>query len=175
MSHHRRGPHAEGAAGPRAPRPPGEAKTLLRGGRILGEMEEYFAEGMLSGDTFVFAGEVLRFEGIVENEVVCSRTAAGTDPKIPSYAGGKFPLSTFLAARVRAMLANPAQWRDLPSEVGDWLDLQSRRSLIPQQHEMLVETFPRGDRHFLVAFPFEGRLAHQTLGMLLTRRLERAG
>ncbi len=73
------------------------------------------------------------------------------------------------------MLANPAQWRDLPREVGDWLDLQSRRSIIPKPHEMLVETFPRGDRHYLVAFPFEGRLAHQTLGMLLTRRLERAG
>ena len=27
----------------------------------------------------------------------------------------------------------------------------------------------------MVAYPFEGRLAHQTLGMLLTRRLERAG
>ena len=40
---------------------------------------------------------------------------------------------------------------------------------------MLVETFPRGGRHFLVAYPFEGRLAHQTLGMLLTRRLDRAG
>ena len=42
------------------------------------------------------------------------------------------------------------------------------------QRELLVETFPRADKHYLVCYPFEGRLAHQTLGMLLTRRLERA-
>ena len=46
---------------------------------------------------------------------------------------------------------------------------------IPAAGEVLVETFPRGQRHFLVVYPFEGRLAHQTLGMLLTRRLDRMG
>ena len=69
--------------------------------RILGEIEEYFAETLTPGDTFLFAGEVLRFEGILEDEVLATRAKAGTDPKIPSYDGGKFPLSTFLAARVR--------------------------------------------------------------------------
>ena len=43
------------------------------------------------------------------------------------------------------------------------------------RRRLLVETFPRGQRHYLVCYPFEGRLAHQTLGMLLTRRMERAG
>ena len=143
------------------------------GGKVLGEIEEYFAETMMAGDTFIFGGEVLRFEGISGNEVVASRTPAGTDPKIPSYAGGKFPLSTFLAERVRRMLSNPAEWPRLPRQVSDWLALQARKSVIPKRTEMLVETFPRGERFYLVAFPFEGRLAHQTLGMLLTRRLER--
>ncbi|WP_293795643.1 ligase-associated DNA damage response DEXH box helicase [uncultured Bosea sp.] len=153
---------------------PGQPGMIMRGGRVLGEIEEYFAETMVSGDTFVFAGEVLRFEGIVENEAVCSRAAAGTDPKIPSYDGGKFPLSTFLAARVRAILASPSLWRTLPEEVSAWLHAQTRVSRLPQPGELLVETFPRGGRFYLVAYPFEGRLAHQTLGMLLTRRLERA-
>ena len=148
--------------------------VLTRGGRVLGEIEEYFAETMTPGDTFVFAGEVLRFEGIVENEAVCSRAAAGTDPKIPSYAGGKFPLSTFLAARVRAILATPKEWDKLPDEVSSWLHAQRLKSRLPKPGELLVETFPRAGRFFLVAYPFEGRLAHQTLGMLLTRRLERA-
>lgn len=143
------------------------------GGRVLGEIEEYFAETMTAGDTFIFAGEVLRFEGISGNEVIASRAPPGVDPKIPSYAGGKFPLSTFLAERVRRMLANPAEWPRLPPQVADWLGLQARKSVIPQRSQMLVETFPRSGRHYLVAFPFEGRLAHQTLGMLLTRRLER--
>jgi ATP-dependent Lhr-like helicase len=93
---------------------------------------------------------------------------------IPSYDGGKFPLSTHLARRVRAMLADTAAWRNLPGPVAEWLALQAERSLIPGRDEVLIETFPRGSRHYLVAYPFEGRLAHQTLGMLLTRRLERA-
>ncbi|WP_460447934.1 ligase-associated DNA damage response DEXH box helicase [Alsobacter sp. SYSU BS001988] len=153
---------------------PGSPGVVARGGRTLGEVEEYFAEGLLPGDTFVFAGEILRFEALAENEVVVSRAPAGTDPKVPSYAGGKFPLSTFLAARVRAMLADPAEWSRLPGGVADWLENQTRRSALPRRDDLLVETFPRAGRHYLVAYPFEGRLAHQTLGMLLTRRLERA-
>ena len=146
----------------------------LRYGRLLGEIEEYFAEGLSPGDTFVFAGEVLKFEGLVEDRVVASR-AAGRDPMVPSYDGGKFPLSTHLAQRVRNMLANPEAWRHLPSQVAEWLELQSKKSGLPGRDDLLVETFPRAGRHYLVAYPFEGRLAHQTLGMLLTRRLERAG
>ena len=145
----------------------------LRGGRILGEVEDYFAETLTPGDTFIFAGEVLRFEGIATNEVIATRTKPGTDPKIPSWAGGKFPLSTFLAARVRAMIADPKEWKKLPQQASDWLATQKRKSLLPPQDRLLVETYPRGNRHYLVAYPFEGRLAHQTLGMLLTRRLER--
>ncbi|CAA0113818.1 ATP-dependent RNA helicase SrmB [Starkeya nomas] len=144
------------------------------GGRVLGEVEEYFAEQLSPGDTFVFAGEVLEFLTIVENEVRAARTSA-TEPKVPSYEGGKFPLSTFLAAGVRALLATPARWPALPGQVHEWLDLQRRRSRLPGREDLLVETFPRGGRHYLVAYPFEGRLAHRTLGMLLTRRLDRAG
>lgn len=149
------------------------AKTRF-GGRVLGEVEEYFAEQLSPGDTFVFAGEVLQFLSIVENEVRVARTHA-TEPKVPSYAGGKFPLSTFLAARVRALLAEPARWASLPGQVHEWLELQKLRSRLPGYEDLLVESFPRGGRHHLVAYPFEGRLAHQTLGMLLTRRLDRAG
>ena len=94
---------------------------------------------------------------------------------IPSYYGGKFPLSTYLAARVRHMLAHREEQRFLPPQVKEWLRLQEWRSVLPKDGELLVETFPRGDRFYLVCYPFEGRLAHQTLGMLLTRRLERAG
>jgi ATP-dependent Lhr-like helicase len=153
----------------------GKPGTVVpRRGRILGEVEEGFCEAMSPGDTFIFAGEILRFEAIHEDEALVTRTTAGTDPKIPAYAGAKFPLSTFLAERVRGLLAHPAEWDRLPMGADEWLRQQQRRSLIPNPGEMLIETFPRQRRHYLVAFPFEGRLAHQTLGMLLTRRLERA-
>ncbi len=144
-----------------------------RGGRVLGRIEEYFIETLAPGDTFLFAGLILRFEGIHENEVVATRTADDT-PKIPLYAGGKFPLSTYLAAGVRAILADPRKWTTLPEQVADWLRIQKHRSVLPRTDQLLVETFPRGHRFYMVAYPFEGRLAHQTLGMLLTRRLERA-
>jgi ATP-dependent Lhr-like helicase len=149
-------------------------QVLPKGGRVLGEVEEDFAETLTAGDTFLFAGEVLRFEGMQEDEVLVTRAAAGTDPKIPAYAGGKFPLSTFLADRVRQILADPFEWDRLPAQVTDWLLWQRRKSVVPGPRDLLVETFPRSGRHYLTCFPFEGRLAHQTLGMLLTRRLERA-
>ena len=141
---------------------------------MLGEVEEYFIEQLTPGDTFVFAGEVLRFEGLRETDAIVTRAHA-TEPKVPSYEGGKFPLSTYLAERVRSMLADPARhWSRLPDQVSDWLRLQAELSVVPGADEILVETFPRGQQHYLVCYPFEGRLAHQSLGMLLTRRLERA-
>ncbi len=148
--------------------------SLGRGGASLGKVEEYFLESLVQGDTFLFSGKVLRFEGIRENECLVSQ-AYHLDPKIPAYAGGKFPLSTYLAEGVRAMLSDPARWSALHEQVRDWLSLQKEKSVLPGRADLLIETFPRGNRHFMVLYPFEGRLAHQTLGMLLTRRLERAG
>jgi ATP-dependent Lhr-like helicase len=151
----------------------GHTGAIARGGRLLGQIEEYFIETLVPGDTFVFSGEILRYEVLVEDQVYVSR-ASSADPKIPSYEGGKFPLSTYLAERVRRLLADPQAWRALPTQVREWLELQDWRSLIPPAGDLLVETFPRSAKHYLVCYPFEGRLAHQTLGMLLTRRLERA-
>ncbi|HEX4636303.1 MAG TPA: ligase-associated DNA damage response DEXH box helicase [Rhizomicrobium sp.] len=142
------------------------------GGRKLGKLEEYFVEQLSVGDTFVFAGEVLRFEGLRESGAYVTR-ARDPEAHVPSYNGGKFPLSTFLAQRVREMVSAPQSWHKLPQAVQEWLKIQEWRSLIPQPGQLLVESFPRGSRHYLVCYPFEGRLAHQTLGMLLTRRLER--
>ncbi len=150
-------------------------KTLpARGGRVLGEIEEWFIDQLAPGDTFLFAGQILRFEGLSETEALVSRSNA-EEPKIPSYMGGKFPLSTYLADRVRQMLASPEDWRHLPAQVREWLSIQRYKSVLPDPQDLLVETFPRGSRYYLVCYPFEGRLAHQTLGMLLTRRLERLG
>ncbi len=147
--------------------------AAARGGPVLGKIEEGFLEALVHGDTFLFAGKMLRFEGIRENVCYVSNSKE-TDAKIPIYAGGKFPLSTYLAEQVRALLADPQSWDRLPEQVGDWLEIQQAKSVIPKRDELLLETFPRGDRFYMVAYPFEGRLAHQTLGMLLTKRLERA-
>jgi ATP-dependent Lhr-like helicase len=146
----------------------------LQPGRVLGQLEEWFLQQLAPGDTFLFAGQILRHEAIVEMDAIVTPGPPG-NPKIPSFEGGKFPLSTFLAQRVREMIEDPARWRELPEQVRDWLEMQRLRSVIPRADEMLVETFPRAGRYFLVCYPFDGRLCHQSLGMLLTRRLERAG
>jgi ATP-dependent Lhr-like helicase len=151
----------------------GSTGRLSRGGRMLGEIEEAFIEGLVVGDTFVFGGEVVRYEALLEDQVYVSR-ANDKDAKVPSYMGGKFPLSTYLAERVRKLLADKRAWSGLPDQVRDWLSLQTDFSRVPETRELLVETFPRANKHYLVCYPFEGRLAHQTLGMLLTRRMERA-
>jgi ATP-dependent helicase Lhr and Lhr-like helicase len=151
----------------------GSTGALGRGGRMLGEVEEYFIEGLVVGDTFAFGGEVVRYEALAEDQVYVSR-ANDKDAKVPSYMGGKFPLSTYLAERVRKLLDDKRAWNALPDQVRDWLSLQRHFSRVPAVRELLVETFPRGNKHYLICYPFEGRLAHQTLGMLLTRRMERA-
>ena len=157
----------------KGPGTPGDKRTV-RAGRKLGEIEEYFISTLVPGDTFLFAGEVLKLIGVEGLDVLTVRSV-GEKPAIPSYNGGKFPLTTFLAERVRQMIHDPAQWDALPEPVKEWFEVQVRRSSIPPPDHLLVETFPRGDRHYMVCYPFEGRLAHQTLGMLLTRRLERMG
>jgi ATP-dependent Lhr-like helicase len=143
-------------------------------GRKIGEVEEGYLEVLEPGDTFVFGGQVWRLVGVTGLDVLV-QPASGEPAKMPSWGGSKFALSTFLAARVRHLMSENARWEGLPADTREWLGIQKEKSAIPAEDEMLLETFPRGQRHFMVAYPFEGRLAHTTLAMLLTRRLERAG
>ena len=75
---------------------------------------------------------------------------------IPSYPGGKFPLSTHLAERVRAMLADHESWCGLPPPVREWLELQSDNSELPDADGVLVETFPRQGKYYIVALSVRG-------------------
>ena len=144
------------------------------GGRKIGEAEEGYFEQLTPGDTFVFAGQVWRYNSLVGADAFVS-PAPNDDPKMPSWGGSKFPLSTYLASRVRQMMHDEREWNALPGDVQEWLSWQKIRSAIPQEGEMLLETFPRGKRFHMVCYPFDGRLAHTTLAMLLTRRLDRLG
>lgn len=151
-----------------------KVKRIRRGnqGKIIGEVEEYFAQQLVSGDTFLFAGEVLKFEAIRDMQLH-ARPAKGGEPKIPSYAGGQMPLSTFLAERVRDLLDTPARWRQLPDQVQQWLQLQQQFSAIPDTRQVLIEQFEYRKTNVALFYTFEGRKANQTLGMLLTKRMEK--
>ncbi len=152
----------------------GGANSARRGGRKIGEIEEGMLEMLDPGDTFIFAGQVWALVGITNMDVLVS-PATGKDPKMPSWGSSKFALSTYLAKRVRQLMFDEAHWTVLPADVREWLEMQKDRSLIVGEDELLLETFPKGQRNFMVCYPFEGRLAHTTLAMLLTRRLERLG
>jgi ATP-dependent Lhr-like helicase len=149
-------------------------RVRLRRGRFLGEVEEYFILGLTPGDTFVFAGRLLCFERIVDGYAEVTR-GGGSEPKVPAYVGGRLPLTSQLADGLRAFLDRPRLWRGLAADVREWLMAQRAQSLLPAPGTLLIETFPRAGKWYLVAYGFAGRNAHQTLGMLLTRRMLRRG
>lgn len=148
-------------------------KVRFRNGRALGKVEEAFASTLSHGDTFFFAGMSLEVEKIDTEDLIVRATARPA--RIPTYGGSRMPLSTNLADRVRGFLDTPAEWARFPDDVREWLEIQARRSALPHPDQLLVETFPREGRNYMVAYSFEGWNAHQSLGMLITRRMETAG
>ena len=145
----------------------------FKNGRKLGTVEEYFASTLVPGDTFFFAGISVEVEGVKDMDLLVR--ASSKSARIPTYVGARMALTTNLADRVRQMIADPREWRGFPDDVAEWLRVQAEKSRLPQPGELLVETFPHEGRHYLLMYPFEGWNAHQALGMLLTKRMERAG
>jgi ATP-dependent Lhr-like helicase len=145
----------------------------FRNGRSLGRVEENFGASLRPGDTIRFAGMDLEVESIRDMELIVR--AAKKPGTIPSYMGAKMPLTTHLAARVREMLSDRAAWGKLPDDVREWLEVQDWRSRLPGPDRLLVESFPHAGREYTVFYPFEGWNAHQSLGMLITRRMEDRG
>ncbi|MFN0047053.1 MAG: ligase-associated DNA damage response DEXH box helicase [Sphingorhabdus sp.] len=146
----------------------------FRNGRKLGKVEEGFAATLAPGNCFTFAGMALEVESIKDLDLFV-RAATKAANTIPSYMGARLPLTTHLADRVRHMLTDRAGWARFPDEVREWLEMQAYRSQMPTPGQLLVETFPHDKRHYMVIYPFEGWNAHQSLGMLVTRRMESRG
>ncbi len=142
-------------------------------GRRLGKVEERFAARLSPGDTFFFAGLSLEVVGLKDMDVVVR--AARKSATIPSYGGLRLPLTAHLATRVQAMLADRAGWGRFPDDVREWLEMQDYRSRLPAPGEFLVESFPHGGKHYTAYYTFEGWNANQSLGMLMTRRMEDRG
>jgi len=145
----------------------------FRNGRKLGTVEEGFASALAPGDRFFFAGLSLEVEQFKDTDIIVHATSKRG--QIVTYGGQRMSMSTHLANRVRQMLADRNDWSRFPDDVSEWLEVQSERSVIPEPHQLLVETFPHEGQHFMVAYSFEGWNAHQSLGMLLTKRMEKAG
>ena len=142
-------------------------------GRPLGEIEEGFAASLSPGDTFLIGGRIVRYEGLRETTVEVTRNAA-RKPKVATFAGTKFATSTQLSQRILRLLQQES-WPNLPAHTAEWLTLQRAVSRLPEPGRLLIETFPHDGRAHLVAYGFAGRNAQQTLGLLLTKRMEEMG
>lgn len=149
-------------------------KVRMRGaGKPLGEIEEGFASTLTRGDTFLIGGRIVRYEGLKELVVEVTRSASKT-PKVATFNGTKFATSTQLSQRILQYLQR-GDWSALPAHTADWLDLQRSASTMPEPGSLLVESFPHDGREHACFYGFAGRNAQQTLGLLLTRRMEEAG
>nr|WP_309503548.1 ligase-associated DNA damage response DEXH box helicase [uncultured Roseovarius sp.] len=144
-----------------------------RGGKPLGEVEEAFAATLTPGDTFLIGGQVVRYEGLREMTVEVSRDK-GRKPKIATFSGTKFATSTQLSQRILTMFAQD-DWPELPDHTRDWLHLQRQMSRLPQRGRLLIESFAHEGREHACIYGFAGRNAQQTLGLLLTNRMEALG
>ncbi len=142
-------------------------------GRKLGTVEESFAATLAPGDCFFFSGAALEVVRMDSSDLTVRATSKSA--RIPSWGGTRMAMSTRLADRVRHFLAEPGEWHRFPDDVREWLEMQKYRSALPQPGQLLVETFPHEGRHYMVCYSFEGWNAHQSLGMLLTRRMDAQG
>ena len=145
----------------------------FRNGRKLGTIEEGYASTLAPGDNFYFSGLSLEVEQFKDTDVIVR--ASSKQARIVTYGGQRMSMSTHLANRVRHMLADRNDWHRFPDDVREWLEVQDRRSVIPEPQQLLVETFEHEKLHYMVAYSFEGWNAHQSLGMLITRRMENGG
>lgn len=148
-------------------------KVRMGRGAFLGEIEEGFATSLTKGDTFLIGGRIVRYEALREMIVEVSKDA-GRKPKIATFMGSKFATSTQLSQRILRMLQQP-NWPELPAHTADWLQLQRQLSRLPEPGSLLIESFPHDGQAHTCIYGFAGRNAQQTLGLLVTKRMEDLG
>ena len=112
-------------------------RVKLKSGRYLGNIEEYFSQSLSKGDTFIFGGMLLEFYNLEKNTLVVIPKYSG-EPKIPSFVGGRLPISETLADEVRKILENEGNWKNFDNEINYWLKRQSNVSGIPKRESLFI-------------------------------------
>lgn len=143
------------------------------GGKALGQVEEGFAASLIPGDTFLIGGRIVAVERLREMVVEVSPHAT-RKPKIAVFSGTKFATSTQLSQRILRMFQQHS-WPELPRHTAQWLALQRTVSKLSEPDRLLVESFPDRGLEYTCIYGFSGRNAMQTLGLLLTQRMEQHG
>jgi ATP-dependent helicase Lhr and Lhr-like helicase len=145
---------------------------FVKGG-TLGTVEEWFIAQLNPGDVFWFAGRALELVRIKDNTVKV-RKSSSNKGKVPSWMGGRMPLSSMLSDSIRdrlhEFLAGKINSPEIKS-IKPLLDIQINRSVLPDRNELLIEYFESKEGHHILIYPFEGRFVHEGLGALLAWRI----
>lgn len=146
----------------------------IKGGRI-GSVEEWFVSHLSAGDSFWFAGRPLELVMIKDMNVLVRRSKK-VSKRIPSYLGGRVPLSTEMSAVLRAKFYQYEKDRTGELELerlSPLLELQKKQSTLPSEKEFLIEYFQSKEGFHLLMYPFEGRYVHEGMGALIAQRLSK--
>jgi len=145
---------------------------FMNGGR-LGTIEEGFISRLKPGDIFWFAGKVLELIHVRDMQAIVKKSNKKSG-LVPSWEGGRMPLSSELTAMLRRKLSE-AHRSDIPDDeelklLKPLFDLQAQRSAIPGMNEFLIESYTSRDGYHVFFYPFEGRSVHEGLASLIAYR-----
>lgn len=149
-------------------------KVKFISGGYIGMIEEYFITKLNKDDKFILAGRVLDVVHI-KDMTVYVRAGKGK-ARVPSYLGGRLPMSSYLGQFLRLKLSDSLQAKSSEKELTflhPLLASQSERSAIPKQDEFLVEFIKTRDGYHLFMYPFEGRLIHEVMSALMAFRISK--
>jgi ATP-dependent Lhr-like helicase len=144
-------------------------------GGSLGTIEESFISRLKPGDNFWFAGRSLEFIQMKEMSAYVKKSNKKKG-LIPSWMGGRMPLSSQLSAVLRDKLDEVARGTEQDIEMKalrPLFDIQREESIIPRENEFLIETLNSREGHHLLFYPFEGRLVHEGMASLIAYRISK--
>jgi ATP-dependent Lhr-like helicase len=142
-------------------------------GKFLGMIEEYFIAALKPGDVFWFAGRALELVRVKENEAHVRRTKRKSG-KVPSWQGGRMPLSSQLSEMIRFKIDEAANNKESDAEmkfIKPLMEFQRVRSHLPKRDEFLVEYFHTSEGYHVLMYPFEGRNVHEGMAALVAYRI----
>ena len=142
-------------------------------GKYLGTIEESFISRLNPGDVFWFAGKSLELVRIKEMEVHV-RKSNRTKGLVPSWMGGRMPLSSQMSAMIRFKIDEVVRGMEYDEEMKflkPLFDLQKKRSHLPGENEFLIEYFESTEGYHAILYPFEGRFVHEGMAALVAYRI----
>ncbi len=149
-------------------------KVKYVGGKYIGTIEEWFISRLNPGDVFWFSGRSLELVR-VKDMVAQVRNSKRKSGAVPSWQGGRMPLSSQMSVMLRKKLNQVARGLNVVDPELQFLEqlmrLQKERSHLPNDNEFLIECFETKEGHHVLMYPFEGRFVHEGMGALLAYRI----